>query len=125
MSATRVHVDVAGSKMFVSTIPCWPVDRPPNPPTTSTRPSGRTVVPEQKMLSGALKVVNVCDAESQRDVGSGCCQPSQTRYLPVSSRTACTATSGQLSTGPHWPPGAGPGVTAFDAEDAGPVPIAF
>ncbi len=59
MSATRDHVSVAGSKIAVSLIPIRPVLSPPHPPITSTRPSGSSAIPEQKMLSGAVWVVNV------------------------------------------------------------------
>src|SRR5437763_476962 len=84
MSATRVQVLLAGSKMLVSTMPMLPVVSPPQPPTTSTRPSGSDAAPSQKMLSGPLMVANVeGDAGSPVTVGCGCCQPSQASTLPV------------------------------------------
>jgi hypothetical protein len=37
----------------------------------------------------------------------------------------CTATIGQFMSADHWPVGESAGVTALEAADAGPVPIAF
>ena len=125
MSATRDHVSVAGSKIAVSLIPIRPVLSPPHPPITSTRPSGSSAIPEQKMLSGAVWVVNVLLFGSQTWVGSGCCQPSNCSSLPLDSRIEWIAVIGQFSTGPHDPPLAAAGVTAADGLDSGPVPTAL
>ena len=126
MSATRFQVDVAGSKIVVSTMPRLPVVYCPKPPMVRMRPSGRCALPAQKMLSGALRVVGkVCEVAFQTDVGWGCCQPSHTSRLPVLSRTEWTATSGQFMSADHWPAGEVPGVTALEAAEGGPVPIAL
>src|SRR5437868_1010048 len=126
MSATRDHEFVAGSKIVVSTMPSWPVDRPPYPPTTSSRPSGRAAPPSQKTLSGALIVVNVLGDEGFHTTdGCGCCQPSQATTLPLYSRELLIATIGNVDRPDHWPPAWVPGVTAAEGAEAGPVPTAF
>ena len=108
---------------MVSTIPILPVDSPPYPPTTSTRPSGSSAIPEQKMLSGAVWVANVWVAGSHTWVGSGCCQPSNWRTLPLSSKIEWIAVIGQFMRDPHCPPAVDEGVTAPDSDDDGLVPI--
>jgi hypothetical protein len=122
----RFQVDVAGSKIAVSFRPSVPTVYTPSPPAVMMRPSGRWALPEQKMLPGALRVVgNVCEVAFQTAVGSGCCQPSQMSRLPDFRRIECTATIGQFMRADHCPVGESAGVTALDAADAGPVPIAF
>src|SRR3954469_11000434 len=126
MLATFVHADVAGSKIAVSARPSWRVVKTPSPPAERMRPSGRCALPAQKMLPGALSVVgNAWEVGFHTVVGCGCCQPSHSSRLPVFSSTECTATSGQFMSALHWPPGEVLGVTALEAADAGPVPIAL
>lgn len=120
--ATRVQAEVVGSKMDVSTIPICPVLRPPYPPTTSTRPSGSSAIPEQKMLSGAVWVVNVCVLGFHTCVGSGCCQPSHCKTFPLSRSTEWIETIGQLMSADHCPPLSAVGVTGVDGAEARPVP---
>src|SRR5215471_17811228 len=90
---------------------------------TMMRPSGNWAAPSQKMLSGALIVVNaVGDAGFHTWVGSGCCQPSQKMKLPLSMRIELMASIGNVMTELHWPCGCGPGVTGPLGTDAGLVP---
>ena len=82
-------------------------------------------MPEQKMLSGAVLVVNACVVGFHSYVGSGCCQPSSARTFPFESRNMWMATNGQLISGANSPPGSVEGVTELDAAEAGPAPTAL
>ncbi len=77
------------------------------------------------MLAGALVVAKACVVGFHTSVGSGSCQPSHSRKLPVCSSTECTATSGQFIRADHWPGDDAAGVIAADGADAGPAPTAL
>ena len=101
MSATRVHVRCAGSKMEASVIPGL---LPRCPPTTRIRPSASAAWPAQKSPDATGTEAKAPPPGCQTRawlVGSS--HPSQSRTSPVCSRVACTATRGQLRTGDHSP----------------------
>src|ERR671931_462262 len=107
MSGAAVHVDGAGSKIVVAGSPTsawtWP-------PARKTRPSGRLTWPEQKMFTpyGTATNVFVAGFHTRCEFGAAA-KPSNTSTLPVARSDAWTVTSGQESTGPHWPTTAGSG----------------
>ena len=115
MSGSLVQVWVTGSKMLPMAEPTKLVLMHSCPPATSTRPSGRTVIAEQKMSRTSCCVslgtgVKVLVAGSHKvalmaPMQSG--PPSHIRIFPVFSSTMLIATSGQFMTLDHWPTTAG------------------
>src|SRR5262249_34177709 len=94
---------VAGLKICVALIPTSP---PLCPPTAMIRPSGSWRWAEQKICVvrlGAAVNAWVVGFQTRTDGVPPVSHASHTTTLPLSSSEECTATSGQLMSGPHWP----------------------
>src|SRR5258708_33402583 len=92
------------------------------------RPSAICTSPAQKMLAGAVVLVNACVVGFHTLVGCGSDHPSHTRKFPLCISTDWIATSGHVCNDDHCPsPGdvETMGVTGFDGTDARPAPTAF
>src|SRR6185436_15277043 len=101
IGATRDHVRVAGLKRFVSRSPTW---APLCPPATSALPSGSRQLPVQNMLVRLFGTeVKTPVAGFHRRAWLPKSWPSQARISPVASRSALTATIGQVTGAAHWP----------------------
>src|SRR5436190_3365055 len=97
------HLLVAGSNSCTALMPTSP---PLWPPTTMRRPSGSCRWAEQKICVVVLGAgVNACvpGFQTVTDGVPPVSQASHSTTSPLSSSDECTATRGQLISGPHWP----------------------
>src|SRR2546425_8497465 len=108
MSATRVQLLVAGSKIVAFTIPMSP---PLCPPATNSRPSDSTTCAAQNICDdglGMLVKVWLIGSKSLADWVPPVSQASHIMRFPFGSSPMCTSTSGQFITGDHSPVAAAP-----------------
>ncbi len=113
MSAAFDHVLVCESKSVASLMP---LSAETLPPTTSVRPSGSRMCPEQNRFAAYGTATNVpLDGFQIRCVFGASAQASIASTLPVGCRIMWTATSGHDTGADHWPTWSGGG-------PAGPAP---
>src|SRR2546425_9334852 len=138
MSLNLVHCCVAGSKMLPIALPTKFGLVHSCPPATSTRPSARTVWPEQNKSRTSCCVslgtaVNVFVVGSQTVAEIAPMQsgpPSQSRIFPVLSKTMFIGTTGvpliglagMSITELHWPSGAVPLLTLTETDALAVLP---